>query len=116
MSLISCKKSMEHLRSLGYLVAKVERWNPHARKRQDLWNFVDILAIRPYTDCRGDDRVLVQSCCDDLAKHEAKLMAEPRVLIALRSGFRVEIHAWKKHKHARGRILQVSKLTDDGRT
>ncbi len=115
MSLVSCRKSMEHLRKEGYLVWKVEFWNPHAHKRVDMWGFADLLAIRPRTDCRGESRLLVQSCTDDLAKHERKLQAEPRVLVALRSGFSVQIHAWRKFKHQRGRVLSVVSMVDDGK-
>ena len=112
-SLLSCRKSMVKLRQEGYLVAKVEFWNAAANKRQDLWGFADIIAIRPRTDCRGEDRMLVQSCANDLAAHEQKLRAEPRVLVALRSGFRVVIHAWVKRKC--GRVLVVSEMTDSER-
>lgn len=39
-------RTMAWLRDKGYTVAKVERWNPWARIRQDLFGFADILAIR----------------------------------------------------------------------
>jgi hypothetical protein len=38
--------SLKKLRAAGWLVAVVERWNPHARIRQDLFGFADLLAIR----------------------------------------------------------------------
>jgi len=40
------QRSLEYLREQGYLCAVVEKWNPHARIRQDLWGWCDILAIR----------------------------------------------------------------------
>lgn len=40
------QRSLAHLRSLGYRVAVVERWNPHARIRQDLFGVLDLLAVR----------------------------------------------------------------------
>jgi hypothetical protein len=44
-------RTMAWLRDKGYTVAKVERWNQFARIRQDLFGFIDILAIR--TDRTG---------------------------------------------------------------
>jgi hypothetical protein len=40
------QRSLRHMRDLGYLVAVVEHWNPHARIRQDLFGWIDLLAIR----------------------------------------------------------------------
>jgi len=40
-------KTMGWLRKKGYLVAKVERWNPFVGIRQDLFGFIDIIALHP---------------------------------------------------------------------
>jgi hypothetical protein len=40
------QRSLEKLRQEGYLCQVVEKWNPHARIRQDLFGIGDILAIR----------------------------------------------------------------------
>src|SRR5512145_3126336 len=50
------KRSLEYLRGQGHLVAVVEKWNPHARVRQDLFGFIDVLAIRR-------DETLAVQCC-----------------------------------------------------
>ncbi|HQV57391.1 MAG TPA: hypothetical protein PKV27_05220, partial [Ilumatobacteraceae bacterium] len=39
--------SLKALRDAGYTVAIVEHFNPHMRIRQDLFGFIDIIAIRP---------------------------------------------------------------------
>jgi hypothetical protein len=50
------RRSLEHLRKAGAeLVAVVERWNPHAKIRQDLFGVVDVLAIH------GEDTIAVQA-------------------------------------------------------
>lgn len=36
--------TLKHFRDAGYLVDKVEYWNPFAKKRHDLFGFIDILA------------------------------------------------------------------------
>ena len=38
-------RTLERLRRHGYLSQVVERWNPHARIRQDLFGVIDVLAI-----------------------------------------------------------------------
>lgn len=39
-------RTLKLLRDRGYTAVVVERWNHHARVRQDLWGF-DILAMHP---------------------------------------------------------------------
>lgn len=39
-------RTLQALRADGWLVEVVERWNPHARVRHDLFNVADILAVR----------------------------------------------------------------------
>jgi hypothetical protein len=40
-------RSLAWLRAQGFLPAVVEKWNPGARVRQDLFGFLDIIALRP---------------------------------------------------------------------
>ena len=40
------QRSLACLRQAGYHVAVVEHWNAHARIRQDLFGFADLLAFR----------------------------------------------------------------------
>ena len=47
-SLTPTKLTLRHLRAEGWpLVEVVERWNPQARIRQDLFGFIDVLAVGP---------------------------------------------------------------------
>jgi hypothetical protein len=34
------------LKRLGYKVAITEKWNPHAKIRQDAWGFIDLIAVK----------------------------------------------------------------------
>ena len=45
MSASPTQRTLEHCRKLGWDAGVVERWNPHARIRHDLFGFVDIVAI-----------------------------------------------------------------------
>jgi len=38
--------TLRYLRNEGYQAAVVEKWNPHARIRQDLFGFIDVVAVR----------------------------------------------------------------------
>ncbi|MHB1530468.1 MAG: hypothetical protein ACYCXT_13820 [Acidiferrobacteraceae bacterium] len=42
------QRTLRHLRKAGYpLVQVVEKWNPHAGVRQDLFGIIDVLAVGP---------------------------------------------------------------------
>jgi len=86
-------RSLLHLRKRGCLAATVERWNPHAKVRQDLWGFGDILAVEPGR--RGC--LIVQACVTgDQSKRLAKIAEEPRVKVWLKAGNRVAVWGWSK--------------------
>ena len=46
MAMSPTQLSIRHLKENGYLVAVVEKWNPFVKIRQDLFGFIDVLAIR----------------------------------------------------------------------
>ena len=47
MSVSPTQRALKHVRSLGYTADVVEKWIPFARKRKDLFDCIDIVAIRP---------------------------------------------------------------------
>jgi hypothetical protein len=85
------QRTLEHLRALGYpLVQVVERWNPHARVRQDLFGCLDILAV-------GPDIVGVQATSgSNVAARIKKLEASPALPVLRSAGIRVLVHGWRK--------------------
>lgn len=86
-------RSLRRLRERGYLCQVVERFNPGARVRQDLFGFIDILAIK------GGITLGVQACTvGDQSKRIAKIKAEPKAAAWL-SGYarHIEVHGWGKH-------------------
>ena len=46
MAMSPTQLSIRHLKENGYLVSVVEKWNPFVKIRQDLFGFIDVLAIR----------------------------------------------------------------------
>lgn len=91
------QRSLEKLRAEGWLCAIVEKWNPHAGIRQDLFGVADILCLRP--NCTLAVQTTSGAC---VPKHLAKLRAEPRLQNMLAAGWDVEVHGWRKLKVKRG--------------
>lgn len=86
------QRSLALLRAEGWTVAIVEKWNPHARIRQDLFGCIDLLAIKP-----GCKPLGIQACAG--ASHAArrtKSIAEPRLLTWLAAGCDFEVWSWSK--------------------
>ncbi len=89
-------RSLITLRRRGALPAVVERWNPHAKIRQDFLGFADILAVEP----PQHGVTAIQACITkDMQKRLRKLLADP-VLPKLRTWLaaenRVYIWGWSK--------------------
>ena len=85
------QRTLAHLRTAGYpLVQVVERWNPHARVRQDLFGIIDVIAV-------GTDIVGVQATsASHVATRIAKITDSEALPILRRAGIRVLIHGWRK--------------------
>lgn len=92
------QRSKAALQKAGWTVAIVERWNPHARIRQDLFGFADLLAIKA-----GEAPLLVQVTSGaHVNDRKAKILDLETPLTALQSGMRIEVHGWRKLKVKRG--------------
>lgn len=87
------QRSLELLRSRGYLCEVVEKWNPYARIRQDLFGFGDILAIRE------DEVLLVQTTSgSNMAARIQKIADHENVGAVRKAGIRIHVHGWRKLK------------------
>lgn len=83
--------TLAHLRRDGWLVAVVEKWNPHARIRQDLFGFIDLIAIR------GAETMAVQACAwGDIAKRARKIADSPHVAAVREAGWTIMVAGWKQ--------------------
>lgn len=86
------QRSLAKLRADGYTCQVVEHWNPHVRRRQDLFGFADIVAIKP--SVRGV--LFVQTTSASGSSRVAKLRGIAAVGIALAAGNAVVVHGWAK--------------------
>lgn len=85
------QRSLAHLKTLGYAAKIVEKWNPFARVRQDLFGG-DLLALKV-----GEPVLVIQAT--SAANHAArrhKLDAAGFVKLWKESGARLEIWSWRK--------------------
>ncbi|USE79503.1 hypothetical protein NDR89_23210 [Cupriavidus gilardii] len=90
------QRSKEYLESQGYLVAIVERWNPFAKVRQDLFGFIDLLAVRE------GETVAVQTTSRSNMSARARKIAEHQNTAAVRkAGWQIVIHGWAKDTKGR---------------
>ncbi|MBI5315852.1 MAG: hypothetical protein HZB34_07765 [Nitrospirae bacterium] len=84
-------RSLQHLKALGYAARVVEKWNPFAKIRQDLFG-ADLLALKA-----GQPVLAIQ--CTSGSNHAArrvKLEAEGFVALWKASGAALEVWSWSK--------------------
>lgn len=104
------QRTLALLRSGGWTVGITEHWNPHARIRQDLFGFVDVLALRS-----GSATLAVQ--CTSGTNHSARVSKILELSIArlwLSCGNRIRVISWSKRgprgraKHWEPRIQEIT--------
>lgn len=89
-------RTLKYLRDLGHLPAVVERWNPHAFIRQDLYGFIDLLSINGNKVCGW------QACAGaSFAARAAKIREHPN-FPAVAKAISVFVIGWRKIKVKRG--------------
>ena len=87
------QRSKKLLEEMGFTVAIVERWNPWAKVRQDLFGILDLLCI----DELGTVGVQVTTL-GHKQEHIDKMTAHPNLQRLLKAGWEVRLHSWRKLK------------------
>ena len=77
-------RTLAVLREQGYTVAIGEKWNPHARIRQDLFGFIDILAIK------RDETLAVQATASGVSDRIKKIMASELLPKVREAGWKIQ--------------------------
>lgn len=87
------QRSLKHLRGKGYTVAITEHWCPFSKRRKDLFNFIDLVAIRV-----GERGVTaIQTTSGTNVSHRMdKIRGCPEAAIWLASGNSILVHGWRK--------------------
>lgn len=94
MAVSPTQNTIRILKDEGYLVAVVERWNPHAKIRQDLFGFIDVLAVK------ADETLAVQTTTKaNMSARIRKISESENVGFVRDAGWRIEVHGWYKVKN-----------------
>jgi hypothetical protein len=94
-------RTLSLLREQGYTVAVVEKWNPHARIRQDLFGFIDILAIK-----RGET-LAVQATASGVSARLKKITESELLPKVREAGWTIQIWGWTKSAKTGKYVLRV---------
>src|ERR1043166_1347497 len=96
------QRTLAELRKRGYpLVQVVERWNPHAKVRQDMFGIIDVFAV-------GDDIVAVQATSgSNVSARVAKITESDALAHLRRANIRVLVHGWTKRANGRYELREV---------
>jgi hypothetical protein len=87
------QRSLKYLRDQGYTPWIVEKYNSFARIRQDLYGFIDIVAIRK--DLPGVLGIQTTSG-SNVSAHLLKIKENPHFLTWRAAGNLVHVHGWRK--------------------
>jgi len=90
-------RTLKHLRDEGWLAQVVERWQPQARRRIDLFGIIDIVAI-------GKGRTLgVQATSgSNIVSRINKIKESDALPILKESGWYLVVYGWRKLKSRPG--------------
>lgn len=91
----SVQRTLEYLRDLGFSAAVVEHFNPYSRHREDLFGFIDIVALSKDVGIVG-----VQACGTDWGEHITKLHVDRRFAAEkwAEAGGKIWLVGWRKLK------------------
>lgn len=101
------QRSLKLLRDEGYTAQVVERWNPHARVRQDLFGVIDIVAIKAL-DTDTTSIVGVQTTSkSNMAARITKIKESAEAALWSSAGGLMLVHGWAKNKSKRWEVRIV---------
>jgi hypothetical protein len=87
------KRTLGHLRKLGFVADVVERRLPGCFVTRDLFGFADVLGVHP-----GDHVVLLvqTTSASNFAKRLRHVRESPALPLLLDAGVRIEVWGWRK--------------------
>ena len=89
MAISPTQLSLKKLREEGYTVAVVEHWNAWAKIRQDLFGFIDLLALK------GKEVLAVQTTtATNLNARVKKIADHENVGVVREAGWTIHVHGW----------------------
>lgn len=85
------QRTLAKLRDEGWLPWITEHWNAYARIRQDLYGFVDVLAVK-------DANTLAVQCtsASNMASRVAKISEHASLGPLRKAGWAIQVWGWRK--------------------
>ena len=96
------QRTLALLRKRGYRAAVVEKWNPHAKIRQDLFGVVDVLAIR-----EGETLAVQATSGSNVASRIRKIEDSDALSDIREAGWAFHVHGWLKNAKGRWECREV---------
>ena len=100
------KRSLALLRKQGFDVGIVEKWNQWAKVRQDLFGFIDLVAMKPGHGIYG----IQTTSRANMAARRKKIQASDLALTWKASGGVILLHGWQKNRRTGRWEVLVEKL------
>jgi hypothetical protein len=97
------QRSLAILKLVHPLVQVVEKWNPHARIRQDLFGIIDILCI----SAEGETIAVQTTSGSGVAARITKMTDSPALPHLRKAGWRIIVHGWRKNAAGRWTLREV---------
>ena len=84
------QRSLALLKSQGYRTAITEHWNGFVKRRQDLYGFIDVLAIAP-------SMLAIQTTSGtNVSARVTKILDSEAAKEWIEAGHRIIVHGWSK--------------------
>jgi len=93
----SIQRSLKLIKEYEWQYWITEKWNHYTRRREDMFNFCDILCLD------GQRTLALQATGSDVASHRRKLQENEFVLPWLVAGNELQMWSWRKLKKVRGK-------------
>jgi hypothetical protein len=88
-SMTPTQKSLNVMRERGFTCEIVERWNPYAKIRQDLFGFIDLLCVS------REGVVAVQTTSSSsMSARRTKIANHEHIGAVREAGVRILLHGW----------------------
>ena len=100
MSKSPTQRTLEMLREVGYpVVEKTEHWNQFSRRRNDLFGFIDVLAMDQY-----GIRAFQATSTGNMGARVKKILASEAAWVWIQNSCRgIVVIGWKKYAKAKNR-------------
>jgi hypothetical protein len=99
------KRSLDEMRKRCYLCHVVEKWNPFAKVRVDMFGFIDIVCVG-----NGETVAIQATSGDNVAARVTKIASDElaeKVAEVRKAGWRIIVMGWRKNAAKRWTLREV---------